>query len=97
MYRKDFKIGLNLTGGSVDDPDQQLYESYGCGSPRNYTGYCNPGLEKLFEQQSAEADDSKRKRLVWQIERKLPRTVRGRSSSTTALCIAGNRKSRAGR
>src|SRR5215469_11933311 len=71
MYRKDFKIGLNLTGGGVDDPDQQLYENYGCGSPRNYTGYCNPELEKLFERQSAEADEGKRKNLVWEIERRL--------------------------
>jgi len=71
MYRKDFKIGLNLTGGGVDDPDQQLYENYGCGSPRNYTGYCNPELEKQFERQSMEADESKRKQLVWEIEKKL--------------------------
>ena len=71
MYRKDFKIGLNLTGGDVDDPDQQLYENYACGSPRNYTGYCNPELEKLFDRQSMEADVGKRKQLVWEIERKL--------------------------
>jgi peptide/nickel transport system substrate-binding protein len=71
MYRKEFKIGLNLTGGGVDDPDQQFYESYGCGSPRNYTGYCNPELEKLFDRQSAEADRDRRKTLVWEIERKL--------------------------
>ncbi|MBV8088185.1 MAG: ABC transporter substrate-binding protein, partial [Alphaproteobacteria bacterium] len=71
MYRKDFKIGLNLTGGGVDDPDQQLYENYGCGSPRNYTGYCNPELEKLFDRQSMETDPDKRKQLVWEIERKL--------------------------
>jgi peptide/nickel transport system substrate-binding protein len=71
MYRKDYKIGLNLTGGGVDDPDQQLYENYGCGSPRNYTGYCNPELEKLFDRQSAEAEEGKRKKLVWEIERKL--------------------------
>jgi peptide/nickel transport system substrate-binding protein len=71
MYRKDFKIGLNLTGGGVDDPDQQLYENYGCGSPRNYTGYCNPELEELFDRQSAEADEGNRKKLVWEIERKL--------------------------
>jgi peptide/nickel transport system substrate-binding protein len=71
MYRKDFKIGLNLTGGGVDDPDQQLYENYGCGSPRNYTGYCNPELEKQFERQSMEADEGKRKQLVWEIEKKL--------------------------
>jgi peptide/nickel transport system substrate-binding protein len=71
MYRKDFKIGLNLTGGGVDDPDQQLYENYACGSPRNYTGYCNPELEQLFDRQSMEADPGKRKQLVWEIERKL--------------------------
>jgi peptide/nickel transport system substrate-binding protein len=71
MYRKDYKIGLNLTGGGVDDPDQQFYENYGCGSPRNYTGYCNPELEKLFDRQSAEADENKRKKLVWEIESKL--------------------------
>jgi peptide/nickel transport system substrate-binding protein len=71
MYRKDYTIAANLTGGGVDDPDQQLYENYGCGSPRNYTGYCNPELEKLFGRQSLEADTDKRKQLVWEIERKL--------------------------
>jgi len=71
MYRKDYKIGLNLTGGGVDDPDQQFYENYGCGSPRNYTGYCNPELEKLFDRQSIEADEGKRKILVWEIEKQL--------------------------
>jgi peptide/nickel transport system substrate-binding protein len=60
-------IGLNLTGGGVDDPDQQFYENYSCGAPRNYTGYCNPELE----QQSAESDTHRRKQLVWEIERKL--------------------------
>ena len=70
MYRKDYKIALNLTGGGAD-PDQQFYENYACGSPRNYSGYCNPELEKLFDRQSAETDQEKRKKLVWQIERKL--------------------------
>jgi peptide/nickel transport system substrate-binding protein len=71
MYRKDYKIGLNLTGGGVDDPDQQFYENYACGAARNYTGYCNPELEKMFDQQSMESDEGKRKKLVWEIERKL--------------------------
>jgi peptide/nickel transport system substrate-binding protein len=70
MYRKDFKIGLNLTGSGAD-PDQQLYENYACGAPRNYTGYCNPELEKLFERQSEEGDFDRRRKLVWEIERKL--------------------------
>jgi peptide/nickel transport system substrate-binding protein len=71
VMRKDYKIGLNLTGGGVDDPDQQFYENYACGAPRNYTGYCNPELEKLFDRQSTEADEGKRKKLAWEIERKL--------------------------
>ena len=46
IYRKDYKLGLNLTGVGVDDPDAQFYENYACGSQRNYTGYCNPELQK---------------------------------------------------
>jgi peptide/nickel transport system substrate-binding protein len=64
------KIGLNLTGAGAD-PDQQFHEKYGYGSPRNYTGYCTPELERLFEWQSMEADEGKCKRLIWEIERKL--------------------------
>jgi len=71
IYRKDYQIGLNLTGVGVDDPDAQFYENYACGSQRNYTGYCNPELQKMFEQQSMEADQEKRKRLVWEIDRRL--------------------------
>jgi len=37
----------------------------------NYTGYCNPGVDKLVDQQSAESDKEKRKQLVWEIERRL--------------------------
>jgi peptide/nickel transport system substrate-binding protein len=71
VYRKDYKIGLNLTGAGVDDPDAQFYENYACGSDRNYTGYCNPAIDKMFEQQSSEPDQDKRKRLVWEIDKKL--------------------------
>src|ERR1700719_690785 len=71
VARKDYTIGANLTGGGVDDPDQQLYENYGCGSPRNYTGYCNPELEQLFDRQSMEAYQGTRRKLVWETERKL--------------------------
>ena len=63
--------GLDDLEFAVDDPDQQLYENYGCGSPRNYTGYCNPELEQLFDRQSMEANPGTRQKLVWEIERKL--------------------------
>jgi peptide/nickel transport system substrate-binding protein len=71
VARHDYHVGMNNTGSGVDDPDQQFYENYACGSERNYTGYCNPELEKLFVAQSAEADQEKRKRLVWDIDKKL--------------------------
>ncbi|HEU0218212.1 MAG TPA: ABC transporter substrate-binding protein [Stellaceae bacterium] len=71
VYRKDYKLGLNLTGVGVDDPDAQFYENYACGSDRNYTGYCNPEIDKLFDRQSEERDQDKRRRLVWDIDRKL--------------------------
>src|SRR6202030_179728 len=64
-------VGLNLTAAAVDDPDQQFFENYACGAERNITGYCNPELEKQFERQSMEPDLEKRKKLVWEIDRKL--------------------------
>ena len=75
VARKDYQIGANLTASGVDDPDQQFYENYACGSERNYTGYCNPELQKLFEAQSIEADQQKRKTLVWEIDKKLQADV----------------------
>jgi peptide/nickel transport system substrate-binding protein len=71
LLRKDYKVGLNVTETAVDDPDPAFYENYVCGAQRNYTGYCNPEVDKLVDQQSAESDIEKRKQLVWQIERKL--------------------------
>jgi peptide/nickel transport system substrate-binding protein len=59
-----------LTGaGSGPDPDQNLHLLYGCGAELNYNGYCNPEVVKLIDQQSSEADQEKRKQLVWEIER----------------------------
>src|SRR5437016_1882058 len=71
VARKDYMIGTNLSGSGVDDPDAYFYEHYACGSERNYTNYCNPALEKMYEQQSVEPDQEKRKKLVWDIDRQL--------------------------
>ncbi len=75
IARKDYALGLNLTGNAVDDPDQSFYENYSCHSERNYTNYCNPEIEKLFDQQSQEADVEKRKKLAWDIDKKLQEDV----------------------
>src|SRR6516165_10143240 len=71
VTRKDYSVALNGTGSGVDDPDQQFFENYACGSDRNYSGYCNPELDKEFDRQSVEADQEKRKKLVWEIDRKM--------------------------
>lgn len=75
VARGDYAVGLNLTGNAVDDPDQAFYENYACGSERNYTHYCNRGLEKLFDQQSMETDLAKRQKLVWEIDKQLQEDV----------------------
>src|SRR3984893_3217918 len=75
IARKDYALGLNLTGNAVDDPDQSFYENYSCGSERNYTNYCNKEIEKLFDQQSQETDVAKRKKLVWDIDKQLQEDV----------------------
>ncbi|MGQ0584098.1 MAG: ABC transporter substrate-binding protein [Reyranella sp.] len=71
VTRKDYAIGLNLTGLGVDDPDVNFYENYHSKSDRNYTGYNNPEVEKLIEAQSAERDRAKRLKIVGEIERLL--------------------------
>ena len=71
LMRKDYKVAMNVTETAVDDPDVAFYENYVCGAQRNYTGYCNPEVDKLIDRQSAEPNIEKRKKLVWEIERKL--------------------------
>jgi peptide/nickel transport system substrate-binding protein len=71
VMRKDYAIGMTVAENGLDDPDQQYYENYVCGSERNYTGYCNKEVDELVGRQSVEADAEKRRQLVWQIERKL--------------------------
>ena len=71
LMRKDYTLAISLSGSAVDDPDQIFYESYVCKSPRNYTGYCSPEVEALIDKQSTEPDLDRRKRIVWDIERRI--------------------------
>ncbi len=71
VARKDYAVGLNLTGVAVDDPDAGLVENYSCKSERNYTEYCNPEVDRLLALQSKETDKQKRKQIVWQVEKLL--------------------------
>jgi Bacterial extracellular solute-binding proteins, family 5 Middle len=75
LARRDFQIGANLTAGVVDDPDAYFFENYKCGSPRNYTDYCDEQVDRMIDAQSQELDRAKRVKLVWQIQRKLEADV----------------------
>ena len=44
ITRRDYAVGLNLTGSGVDDPDVTLAEGYACNSDRNYTKWVSPSL-----------------------------------------------------
>jgi peptide/nickel transport system substrate-binding protein len=71
LAKKDYTIGLNVTGVSVDDPDGNIVENYSCKSERNYTQYCNAEVDRLLATQSRELDKSRREKIVWEIEKLL--------------------------
>jgi peptide/nickel transport system substrate-binding protein len=69
--RGEYQIGANLTGLGTEDPDANFYENYACGSPRNYSLYCNEEVMKLVDRQSQELDPKKRQEMVIAIQKKL--------------------------
>jgi peptide/nickel transport system substrate-binding protein len=81
ITRKEFQIAANLTGHAIDDPDATFYENYACGSPRNYTAYCDERTMALIDRQSQELDPKKRLSLVRDVQRQLeeaaPRPIMG--------------------
>ena len=71
MTRREYTISAGMVGSGLDDPDQQFYENYACGSERNLGQYCDKEVDRMIDAQSRELDPEKRKRLVWEIDRKL--------------------------
>jgi peptide/nickel transport system substrate-binding protein len=71
LVRKDYSVAYNVQGIAIDDPDVVFFETYACKSERNYTGYCNPALEKKFHEQSETKDFAKRRQMVWDIDKAL--------------------------
>ena len=70
IIRNDFTVALNLNPGGPD-PDPLLHLFYGCDASLNWDRYCNPEVDRLIDQQSREADPTRRKQVLWEIERKL--------------------------
>lgn len=71
LLKKDYQVGMNVQGVGIDDPDVVLFENFACGSERNYTAYCNADTTALLLRQSQMTDFAARRKLVWEIDRKL--------------------------
>ena len=69
--RGEFQIAANLTGIGPDDPDANYFENFSCGSPRNYSFYCNEQVMAMIQQQSQELDPKKRLAQVQAIQKRL--------------------------
>ena len=70
LIRRDYALAVSQVGNGVDDPDQNYPENYACGA-RTYMDYCNKEVDALIAAQSAERDQEKRKKIAWEIDRKL--------------------------
>jgi peptide/nickel transport system substrate-binding protein len=75
LIKKDYKVGLNVLGTAVDDPDVYFYQNYVCSSARNYMGYCDKDFDRMVDQQSMEPDPAKRRKLAWEIDYKLQKDL----------------------
>ncbi len=71
LTRRDYEMAVNNTGMGPDDPDANLYENFKCGSPRNYSDYCNPEVDRLIEEQSQTLDPVKRLKVVQDLDTRL--------------------------
>ncbi|HXJ84427.1 MAG TPA: ABC transporter substrate-binding protein [Candidatus Methylomirabilis sp.] len=69
--RGQYQMGANLTGVGTDDPDANFFENYACGSPRNYSQYCDEDVTKMIERQSQELDPKKRLEMVIAIQKRV--------------------------
>ena len=70
LVKREYQIALSQVGNGVDDPDQNYSENYACGA-RTYMDYCNKDVDALIMKQSMEGDQAKRKKIAWEIDRKL--------------------------
>ena len=71
LIKKDYVVGMNVLGAAADDPDVVFLQNHVCGSARNYTGHCDPALDKKMEAQSMERDPLRRLQMVHEIDQAL--------------------------
>ena len=95
VARKEYTVGLNLTGVGVDDPDVNLYENYSCNSQRNCTQYCNKEVDALIDKRSDESTERSEARSYGRSSASWRKTLRDPLSFMIARQRAGSRRLRA--
>lgn len=66
----DYDLGpFGAGAGTTPDPDTFYGQFHLCGSARNYSGWCDPKFEDLFNRQQAALDPEVRRKIVWEIEK----------------------------
>ncbi|MBI2910335.1 MAG: ABC transporter substrate-binding protein [Chloroflexi bacterium] len=75
LFRKAFSTAVGGTSAKLDDPDLTLGDYYVTGSARNWAGYSNRYFDELYQKQSATADPTERRKLVWEMQRILLKDV----------------------
>jgi peptide/nickel transport system substrate-binding protein len=71
LARREFQMAANITGAAPDDPDGTFQEHYACGSPRNYTDYCNKEVEALMVRASEEQNPARRLEAMRDLDRRM--------------------------
>ncbi len=64
----DFNIMHYIYYPTTYDPDEVIGQYWLCGGARNQEDYCNPEVDKLYLQMSAESDPAKRKETFLKIQ-----------------------------
>ncbi len=67
----DFQLISTSSVAGTLDPSLFYADFFLCGASSNESGYCNPQVDKLFNQQLSELDEEKRRPIVHDIERLL--------------------------
>ena len=73
--RKDYTVGLAISETGARRSRPEVLRELSLRRRTQFTGYCSPEFDRLIEEQSTEADTEKRRKLVWQIERRLAEEV----------------------
>ncbi|MBI2887972.1 MAG: hypothetical protein HYY02_12280 [Chloroflexi bacterium] len=66
----DYEAGpFGAGAGTTPDPDTFYGQFILCGSPRNYSGWCDSKFEELYSRQQQALDPVERRKIVWEIEK----------------------------